>query len=118
MALSAQEKADIIFQLGWPAKTLIQGSTDYSKIISDRLSNLTDEIELNIRAWLDKLAKIDATIEAAICRLSAKRVGDIETNPNELYELRKEKKRILMELSDMLDIEILRSGSGGISVCI
>ena len=116
--LTAQEKTNIIFYLGWPAKTLIVGSTDYSKIVADRLENLTDEIEINVLRWLEKVVNIDNAREASLCRLAAKRVGDIETNPNELYELRKEKTRILNELSDMLDIELMRSGRGSIGVCV
>jgi hypothetical protein len=119
MALSAQSKADIIFQLGWPAKSLIVGSTDYSKILADRLDNLTTEIENNILDWMDKILALDTAIADAVCRLSAKRVGDIETNPEELRELRREKLRLLRELSDMLDIEIMRSGSGvNASICV
>ena len=119
MALTAQDKADIIFQLGWPAKVLIPGSTDFSNIMVDRLENLTPEIENNVIAWLEKVIKLDVAIEAAVCRLSARRVGDIETNPDELRELRKEKLRLLRELSDMLDIEIVRKGgSSSIGICV
>lgn len=118
MALSTQQKADAIFYLGWSAKTLIPGSTDYSKIVADRLETLTPESESTVVLWLDKIRAIDTALDAAICRLTAKRVGDIETNPDEIRELRKERLRIIRELSDTLDIAVMRSGGGNMSICV
>lgn len=119
MALTDQEKTDIIFQLGWPGDTIIQGSTGYNNTITDRVNDLSAPIELRVRGLLARVFKVDAALEAAICRLSAKEVGDIVLRDDELYQLRREKKRILRELSDLLDIPIMRQGDGGgISVCV
>jgi hypothetical protein len=114
----AQEKAKIVLHLGWPAKTIISGSTDYSKIFSDRLENLTAPFEQEVRIILEKLLKNDDSLEEARLRLGAKKVDGIELRDDELYQLRKEKKRLLHQLSDLLDLEIMKSGSGGISVCV
>lgn len=118
MALSTQQKSDIMFYLGWSAKTLIQGSTDYSKIMADRLASLSAESELTIVTWIDKIKALDVALESAICRLTAKRVGDIETNPDEIRELRKERLRLIRELSDTVDIAVRRSGGGNASICV
>lgn len=119
MALTDQEKLDIIFQLGWPGETLTVDSTSYSKIISDRVTDLSAPIELRVRGLLARVAKVDVALESAVCRLSAKEVGDIVLRDDELYQLRREKKRLLRELSDLLDIPIMRQGDGGgISVCV
>lgn len=118
MALSSQQKADILFHLGWPIKTLDSTSTDYNKIIVDRLANISAEGEVITLRLLNRINKMDTALEDAICRLSAKRVGDIETNEYELESLRKEKLKLLRELSDLLDIPLDRQGSGGIKVCV
>jgi hypothetical protein len=118
MALTDQEKTDVLYQLGWSGKTLITSSTDYSKTIADSLINLSSPIELRVRDLLARLVKIDTAISNAICRLSAKEVGDIKLRDDELYQLRREKTRTCRELSDLLDIPVTRSGSGGVSVCV
>ena len=118
MALSSQQKADIVFHLGWPIKSLVENSTDYNKTIVDALANLSTEGEVIALRLLGRINKLDTVIEDAICRLAAKRVGDIETNEYELESLRKEKIKLLRELSDLLDIPMDRQGSGGIKVCV
>lgn len=118
MALSSQQKADILFHLGWPIKTLDSTSTDYNKIIVDRLANLSAEGEVIAVRLINRVNRMDTALEEAICRLAAKRVGDIETNEYELENLRKEKLKILRELSDLLDIPMDRQGGGGINVCV
>lgn len=118
MALTDQEKADIIYQLGWPGLTIVPNSTDYSKPIVDNLTTPTAQMEVQIRALLERLSKLDLKIEAATCRLSASQVGDIKLNENELHFLRKEKKMLLRELSDLLDIAIVRQGGSNPSVLV
>jgi hypothetical protein len=118
MSLSATEKADIILALGWPAKTIIENSTDYSKIIVDRLGTLTAPFEVQVRDLLGKISKLDSKLDEASCRLSAKIVGDITLRDDEIYQLKKERKRIVNRLSDLLDIEVLSTGSGGICVSV
>jgi predicted phage-related endonuclease len=115
MALSDAEKADVVFRLGWSGKVLIEGSTDYSKIIADRLTGLSAPIESQIRMLLGRLKKVSESIDSAICRLSAKIVGDITLRDDELYQLRREEKRIKKELSDLTDIPFM--SGGGTSVC-
>jgi hypothetical protein len=115
MALSDTEKADVVFRLGWSGKVLIEGSTDYSKIIADRLTGLSAPIEAQIRLLLSRLKKITESIDSAICRLSAKQVGDITLRDDELYQLRREEKRLKKELADLTDIPYM--SGGGTSVC-
>jgi hypothetical protein len=116
MALSDAEKFDVVFRLGWSGKTLIVDSTDYSKIIADRLINLSAPIEAQIRLLLSRLKKVTESIDAAMCRLSAKQVGDITLRDDELYQLRREEKRIKKELSALTDVPFLTGG--GTAVCV
>ena len=119
MAFTDTEKAQIVFQLGWPARTIISGSTDYSKIFSDRLNGLGDANEAICRKLLSRLNAIDEKHQGATCRQSAQRVDSIETNPDEIRMLRKEKIGVLRELSDLLNLEIMRKGSGAsVGICV
>lgn len=118
MALTSQEKADLIFQLGWPGLTIVADSTDYNKTIVDNLDSVSSQMEPQIRNILSRIKKLDSHLEEALCRLSASQVGDITLNKDEIYLLRKEKKNLLREVSDLLDIPIMRQGSGGVSVCV
>jgi hypothetical protein len=116
MALSDTEKADVVYRLGWSGKVLIEGSTDYSKIIADRLIGLSGPIEAQIRTLLTRIKSITESIDSAICRLSAKQVGDIILRDDELYQLRREEKKLKKELAALTDIPLM--GGGGTSICV
>jgi len=111
MALTNKQKADVIFFLGWPAKTIITGSTDYNKITADRLENLNEIVEAQVEKLLDKLRANDERLESAQDRLSAKKVDDIELNGDELALLQRERSRLRKLLSDLLSIPVA-GGSG------
>lgn len=118
MALTSTEKARIILFLGWSAKTLIVDSTDYSKIVADRMENLTAPFEAEIRTLLNRLIETDSNLEKSQARLGAKKIGDIELRDDEIYLLKKEKRRLVATLSNLIGIECLIPGSRGISVCV
>jgi hypothetical protein len=118
MALSAQEKADVIFQLGWPGLSIVEGSTDYSGILVGRLTTISDPMVLQVRALLTRVAAIDQKLVAAPGRMLAKKIGDIELRDGEAALLRNEKRAVLRELSDLLDIPIQRSGGMMSGVCV
>ena len=111
MALTSPQKHRIIFYLGWSGQTIVSGSTQFNSVVNDRLSNnLNADIEKIVKEILEKLAKYDTALEAAKCRLSAKSVDKIEMNPDEIRMLRSERNRCIRELSDHLDIPIVKSG--------
>jgi hypothetical protein len=117
MSLTANEKAKIVLYLGWPAKTIIEDSTDYSKTFVDRLNNLTSPFEVEVRDLLSKTLAIDNCLSEAKLRLGAKKIGDIETNDAEIYELKKERKRIIKQLAALLDLDVISQSNGiGVSV--
>jgi len=111
MALTPIEKNDIIRMLGWPASTIVEGSSAFNRIISQRLNGLSEEAEYDARKILERIEGLDERLDKALDRLSAKRVGDIELNPDELPMLRKERNRLIRELSQLVDI-IPAGGSG------
>lgn len=111
MALTDRQKADVIYFLGWPAKTLVANSTNYNKITADRLENLTAVIESQVDKLLDKLRANEERLESAQDRLTAKKVDDIELNDKEIDMLRGERARLCKLLSRLLDIPVA-GGSG------
>lgn len=118
MALQDKEKEAVIFYLGWPAKTLVVDSTHYSKIISDRLTNLAEVTEKKVKAILAKLEGLDTNLEEAQCRLTAVKVADVQMDTRtEIEMLRSERRRCIRELGKYLDIPNYHGGNLG-NVCI
>lgn len=113
MALNASQKADVIFYLGYPGKTLVENSTNYNRTTAQLLENLTEHIESQVRSILDKLRTQDQRLEDANDRVVALQVGDIEINPDEIDRLRSERTRLIKMLSRLLDIPAV--GGGGIN---
>ncbi len=118
MALSSSQQSDIIYFLGWPGSTLIANTTGYNKIVVNRLTNTNATMETQAIALVTRLKAIDTTLTAAISRTLAKKVGDIEVNTDEMPMLRMEKKKVIRELSNLLDIEVMGGGGVNVSVCV
>ena len=107
--LSATEQQSVVKFLGWPSKTLQVDSTHYSKIFVDRLTSLDAEGEVIVRDYLRKLGEIDEKIECATCRVSTEQVDNITLNNREIEQLYKLRRRWICELSDFLDLPILKT---------
>lgn len=118
MALTDKLKDCIVFYLGWPAKTLVVDSTDYSKIFSDRLTDFSSDSEKRIKGLLEKIEGIDTQLEEARCRASTSKVDDITLNPDEIMLLKKERNRCIKELSCFLDIKVICKSSSMGNICI
>lgn len=118
MALSDSEKHKVVFYLGWSGLTIVAGSTQYNSVVNNRLTNLNAEIENLVRGILDRLEMFDKKLDAAACRLSASEVQDIVLNKDEIRWLRSERKRLIRELSDHLDIPIEKSGGVNVAVVV
>lgn len=116
MALSTQQQQDIVYYLGWPGKTLLQGSTHYNSVVASRLINLIPEIENQANALVCRIKKIDEVLQASICRMSTLEVQDIKLDPAESAKLRRERRIILSELSDLLDIDVIKRGGVNVGV--
>jgi len=117
--LSPQEQHAVVRVLGWTGKVIQENSTAYNSQVYDRVSNITTEMEDEARTLLERIAKLDAKLETALCRVSVKEVDGIKLNSEmELMQLRKERKRLIMELSDLLDIPYVGSSSGMVNVVV
>lgn len=119
MALTDQEKHDVLFYLGWPGKSLQQSSQIFNSVVSDRLQNLPTPVELRTRKVIKLLKNNDDRLSCAEDRLAASAVDDIKMNEREIELLRKERRSKVRELSDLLNIVVRRSDSNrtfGVSV--
>ena len=113
--MSEQQKSDVIFFLGHPAKTINPDSTHYNGILDDRMKNLlattvtrVDELIALIKSTREKL---DATRDDA----NVSKVGEIMLDPKYTSKyIQSQHNRYLRELSTTLDIPQLGS-SGRIS---
>jgi len=120
MALTAKQKARTIYYLGWPGLTIVTDSTHFNSVVNDRL-NVTDteaEISRLVKELLTRLEGCDEKLDKAKCRLSAVKVDNLELNPDEIRMLKKERMRYVRELSDHLDIPIMKSSAQQVSIVI
>lgn len=122
MALEADEKLKVVRLLGWPGLVLTPTSQSYNSTVNTRISNLPEEVEDEVRVLLLRIEGLDEKREAALCRASTKKIDDIELNENELTILGNERKKLIGELSDLLEIMIYPNSSqanrGMVGVCV
>lgn len=116
MALTAKQKNDVLFYLGYSGQTIIENSTDYITSVADRLSGVDANTETRTIRILSKLDGMDQRLEDAADRLPASQVSDIRLNVEEIPMLRKERRRLTQELGRLLDIK--PQGGGGMMVDI
>jgi len=116
MALNQSEKNDVIRLLGWPASTIVEGSSSYNRIITQRVSGLSEEAETDVRRMLERIEGLDLKLDKALDRLSLRSFAGIELNPEEVPMLRKERNRLIKELSQIVDV--IPAGGSGIAVGI
>lgn len=107
MAFSELEKVRILRRLNWPPTTIDSTSLDYSKIVSDRLTNASTIVQSEVRIYLDRLEKMDEKLDKAICRAGVKSIDDIELRDNEIDIIRRERNKVIKEMAVLLNIRPL-----------
>ena len=118
MALTETQQHDVIFYLGWPGKTLVTSSTHYNKVIADRLTNLNTNTETQVTGLLAEIVALRTKYGASTSRMLVKKVGDIELNTDEHHTLGREYRRVLRDLSQLLDIPLKKGGGMTIGLCV
>lgn len=103
------EKTTILFYLGWPGKTLKEGSQLFNRVVNDRLENIPDPVLKRTRTILKGLEAMDERLNCGADRLSASKIDDITMNEDEMDQLRKERFLRIREMSDLLNINIVRT---------
>lgn len=117
MALTSAEKHKAVRLLGWSGKTLVPESQSYNFTVAGYLINLSPEIEEEVREFFARFDKLEQMRMEALSRVSTKKVGDIELNTDELWFLQRERRRLMSELSDLLDIPIVATNGSVVNVC-
>lgn len=122
MALSDAQKNRILRLLCYPHGTLVTTSLDYSKIISDRLSNLSSAAQVEVEELMEWIERTDEQLKNAINSAGVKRIDDIEffgaSEGTKSDELRKQKRRYVSDLSSILGIPSQCSGGAMGRVCV
>lgn len=120
MAFSEEDKFRIIFALCHEGKVLIPNSTSYSKILADRFLDLNLFIEDRALQLVDKIEAAKTLLESSGTKDNVKRIGDIELDTKySRSNKQKELKRLLDELSQLLDIpNRCKVGGGGVGCLI
>jgi hypothetical protein len=85
-------------QLGYPA------ASQPLFLVEDAFRRLTPEGEASTRADLCECESVERQISEARARLKAKRLGDLELNPNEMRMLRREMLWWVTRLADDLGV--------------
>lgn len=118
MALSLEQKNEILFLLCYPAKTIIADSNLYNSIIADRLEDLDVYTQDRVESMLDEINSVRTKLTELQSQGKLKRVGDIEFNVDSNDRtVKSEYKRLLKELACYLDIP-WKGSSRMINVCL
>lgn len=120
---SEEEKAEIIRLLGWPGNTINPSSLSYNNMITSRFLVVTEYAIDQALKLVERIEALDEKLETAISQSGVKRIDDIEffggsDGPTRMDELRKERKRLVRELSQLLDIQIFGGGGSMGNVCL
>lgn len=116
MALTSAQQAEVIFYLGWPAKSLVVDSTHYNTTLVTRLTGLSADSETLVTGLLTKIGDVRTKLDNSTARMLVKKVGDIELNTDENMYLNKDFRRLVRELSDLLDIPVMGGDNINIGV--
>lgn len=108
------QRADVVFFLGLPAKIIVSDSTHYNRIVENRFKNVdqstVDRVDELITLIKETRTKLDNTRDDA----NVSQVGEIGIDPNLAdHYILKQYKRYIRELSVVLDIPIRSMAIGG-----
>lgn len=115
MAFTDMEKTQIVTVLGWPGTTVMVGGLAYNKGVNDRLTSITASIETLARAKLTAITAVDAKIDKVQNSAGIKSVDDIEFFEGGLDTIRGERRKLINELGELLDIPNVKT-AGVLSV--
>jgi hypothetical protein len=118
MAFSSEDKHRIIFSLCYAGSVIDPNSVLYNSIVSDRLNNLSLYTEEQALKLVDKIDSLKTAIEGGYKKDNVTRIGDIELEAGKSTDLmRKELRRLLMELSKLLDLPS-QCNYGNVNGCV
>lgn len=109
MAFTATQKAAIRYYAGWAGAgfqfdTRLEGAMSAIESVPAHEAQITNALNGSPPGLLALLQDIDARITAALGRLKAAKVGSIELNPAEMYELRRIGRQYATRLCSILGV--------------
>ena len=105
MAFTEEDKFKIVFALCHSGKILLPNSTHFDSVFNDRLINLNIIIEEQALALVTKIEANKLSFEKSTTKDNVKQIGDIHLDTTRsLSNRRSELRRLLSELSNLLDI--------------
>lgn len=114
--LSDAQKYKILRLLCYPYGTLDPASLDYSKIVSDKLSNLSSPAQVEVEELLSWIEETETQLDAAIASAGVKRIDEIEFfdgSGSQAQVLTREKSRYVDDLATLLGIPNMCRLRGG-----
>jgi hypothetical protein len=118
MAFSLEQKHEIVFLLGYPAKTIIEGSNLYNSFVADRLDDVDSFTQDRVETVLAEINQVRTKLTALQDQGKLKQVGDIVFNvESNDRTVKMEYNRLLKELASYLDIR-LKKGGKMVNVCL
>ena len=101
-----------MYYLGYPAKILIENSTDYNGIISARLKNISAFVIAQVDALISLIESTRTKLDNTRDDGNVSGVGDISLDPSmtDLY-IKKQYNRYINELGTMLGIAPMLGGN-------
>lgn len=103
--------------------TINSAKLDYSKIITDRLNDVTGDHQVLVEDLLTRIGGTEVRISKALTRSGVRRIDDIEFfggegSRTEFDVLRGEKRRLIEELERLLNLRGYTRSSGMGGVCV
>lgn len=97
------QKLKILRYIGWNVRQIDSDSRYYSNIIANRLE-VPEHVELEAVGLLNRIISIDVELEGAPKRLKVTSIEGVRLNEYEIPLLRKERDKVIYELSVLLVI--------------
>ena len=104
MALTEQQKYQFLSYIGWPVDVLTPDHRNYAPVIAQRFNDFPESAEPEFTRRLEQCTAIDTQLTQATSRLTAGSIGNIRLNRDEISMLRAERRRLLNELKNIINI--------------
>ncbi len=115
--IASDKQTKIVFYLGYSAKTLVDNSTSYNRIIQKRMTNLSVDTIAMVDSLLALIEETRTKLDATRDDSNVTRVGEIGLSPDHVDVcITKQYKRYIRELGTLLDIPVAVTGGGSVGV--
>lgn len=113
MALDNTQKSQIMRYLGWPDSVLVEGSQFYNNWMNERLDMISEAGEPQVEKLVARILGIDDQLEQSNQRLKVGSIDGLRLQKEEQRMLHKERKNIIRQLSDFVNIPLYKEAQYG-----